>query len=311
MFLNTLLLICGLLLLVKGADFFINGASAVAKRFKIPEIIIGLTIVALGTSAPEVSVSVGSALKGLGAVAIGNVLGSNIINVLLILGLTSSICALRLQKNSVKYEIPFLIFITIVLAFVGFYFHNLNRIFGLLLLLLFSSYLIYLFIVAKNTTNSDNSEVEKKQQNLLVSFCFIILGLSGLVYGSNLTIDSAISIAKVFEISDRVIGLTVVAIGTSLPELVTCVVAAIKKQPDIAIGNIVGSNIFNILFVLGVTIVINPVNFEKSFLFDALVGIVSIILLFAFTVFDRKLNRIEGLSFLVIYIFYLIYLLAR
>ena len=308
MIVNILVLIAGLVLLIEGADFFIKGASSLALKFKIPQIIIGLTIVAMGTSAPEASVSINSALKGVTGVTIGNVLGSNIINVMLILGLTSAICALKLQKNSVKYEMPFLLFITSLMCGVGYYFQVLNRVSGLVLLLLFGVFFVYLFKMAKNMPQE---EEPTKILNPILMLIFIVGGMSALVWGSDLTVNSAIEIAHQLNISDRIIGLTVVAIGTSLPELVTCAIAAIKKQPDIAVGNIIGSNIFNILFVLGVTCAISPVAFDKAFIFDGIVAIVSTILLFIFTCFDRKLNRYEGILFLLMYFAYVTYLVLK
>lgn len=306
---SILIFIGGLILMICGADYFVKGASSLALRFKIPQIVIGLTIVAMGTSAPEVCISVSSALKGSTGVAIGNVLGSNIVNVLLILGLASAICALKLEKNSVKYEIPFLILITAFLCGFGYYFENLDRTFGLILLGLFALFFIYLFKVAKDMNSNEENEV--KQMSFVKIFLFIIGGIAALVYGSDVSVNSAINIAHQLNISERIIGLTVVAIGTSLPELVTSVVAAIKKQPDIAVGNIVGSNIFNILLVLGVTCSISPVFFDKAFIFDAIVAIISVILLFIFTVCDRKLNRIEGIFFLILYVAYTAYVIVK
>ena len=304
---NLLILVAGLILLIKGADFFIKGASSIAQKFKIPQIIIGLTIVAMGTSAPEASVSISSALKGSAGVAIGNVLGSNIINILLILGLTSAICALKLQKATVKFEMPFLFFITLLLCAMGYFYHSINRIGALILLLLFVVFLIYLFKIAQS--NQDEEVQQDKCENIFKMILFVVGGLCALVYGSNLTVDSAINIAKMLNVSERIIGLTIVAIGTSLPELVTCVIAALKKQPDIAIGNIVGSNIFNILFVLGVTCLITPVAFDSAFFFDAIIAIVSVILLYLFTCRDKYLTRIEGVGFLLFYGVYLYYLI--
>lgn len=308
MIVNILLFILGLILMIYGADFFVKGASSLALKFKIPQIIIGLTIVAMGTSAPEACISIVSALKGSTGVAIGNVLGSNIVNILLILGITSAICALKLEKNSVKYEIPFLVLITLLLCAFGYYFNILDKLFGLILITLFCLFFVYLFKIAKN---SEQNEENTAQLNLFKMTIFIIGGLLALVYGSDLTVNSAIYIAHKLNIAERIIGLTIVAIGTSLPELVTSVVAAIKKQPDIAVGNIVGSCVFNILFVLGLTCLISPVAFDRAFIFDGIIAIISIILLFIFTCCDRKLTRSEGVFFLFLYIIYLIYIILK
>lgn len=310
MIVSILILIIGLVLLIKGADFFIKGASALAMKFKIPQIVIGLTIVAMGTSAPEASVSINSALKGVTGVAIGNVFGSNIANVLLILGLTSAICALKLQKNSVKYEMPFVFLITVLLCGAGYYLHTLDRVCGLIMLLLFGAFLAYLFKMAQSSKDEELEDLPKPMHPFMMFVC-IVGGLAALVYGSDLTVNSAIDIAHRLSISDRIIGLTIVAIGTSLPELVTCVIAALKKQPDLAVGNIIGSNIFNILFVLGLTCVIQPVGFDPAFILDGIVAVISIMLLFAYTCGDRKLTRWEGCSLLVLYAIYLGYLIIK
>lgn len=310
MLLCILILVIGLVLLIKGADFFIKGASSLALKFKIPQIVIGLTIVAMGTSAPEASVSINSALKGITGVAIGNVLGSNIVNVLLILGLTSAICALKLQKNSVKYEMPFVFFITLLLCGAGYYLQTLDRVCGVIMLLLFGAFLAYLFKMAQSSKDEPQENLPKPMSPWMM-LIYIIGGLAALVYGSDLTVNSAIDIAHRLSISDRIIGLTIVAIGTSLPELVTCVIAALKKQPDLAVGNIIGSNIFNILFVLGLTCVIQPVGFDPAFILDGIVAIISVILLFAYTIGDRKLTRWEGCSLLMLYAVYLGYLIVK
>lgn len=312
MFLNILILIIGITLLIKGADFFIIGASELARKFKIPQIVIGLTIVAMGTSAPEASVSINSALKGITGVAIGNIFGSNIANILLILGLTSAICALKLQKNSVKFEMPFVIFISTLLCYAGYYLKTLNRLSGVVMLLLFGFFLGYLYKVAKSNAEENNENKENEtHKNIFLMLLLIIGGLGALVYGSDLTVNSAVNIAHILNISDRIIGLTIVAIGTSLPELVTCIIAALKKQPDLAVGNIIGSNIFNILFVLGVTCTIKPIAFDSAFLIDGIIMILSVVLLFACTYNDRKLSRFEGIVFLSFYIIYLGYLIFK
>ena len=308
MLLSLLILIVGLVFLSKGADYFIEGASSLAEKFKIPSIIIGLTIVAMGTSAPEACVSINSALKGINGVAIGNAIGSNIANILLILGITAAICTLKLKRNTVKYEIPFVIFITILFCFMGYYFGEINRICATILLILFMLFFAYLF---KSAKENNSAEEETKKLSTFKIILFIIGGLAALVYGSDLTVNSSINIAHILNISDRIIGLTIVAIGTSLPELVTSIIAALKKQPDIAIGNIVGSSIFNILFVLGITAVIKPIPFNNEFLFDGTVAIIAAILLFLCTIRDRALTRIEGIFFFAVYLIYLTYLIIK
>lgn len=308
MIISLILLAIGFVLLTKGADYFIEGASAVAFKFKIPSIIIGLTIVAMGTSAPEAAVSIASALKGANGVAIGNVLGSNIANIFLILGITASICALTIQKNTIKYEIPFVSFITILLCVFGYYFGAVNRLCALILLILFVLFLFYLYKIAHNIEEPDE---EASKLSGIKIVLFLIGGLFALVWGSDLTVNSAIDIAHRLNISDRIIGLTIVAFGTSLPELATCIIAARKKQADIAIGNIIGSNIFNILFVLGIAGIIYPIQFAKEFLFDGMIALFAAILLFVATCKTKLLSRFWGILFLVLYLIYIGYLIIK
>jgi len=301
-------LILGFTFLAKGADYFVEGASAIALRFKIPAIIIGLTIVAMGTSAPEAFVSINSAIKGIDGVAIGNVLGSNIMNIFLILGVTSMICALPIQKNTMKYEIPFVAFITILLCAMGYYFQSVTRICAVVLSIIFAFFLFYLFKIAKNVEEVDENAAKLSG---IKTILYVVGGLAGLCYGSDWTVNASIDIAHRLNISDRIIGLTIVAIGTSLPELVTCIIAAMKKQTDIAIGNIVGSNIFNILFVLGISGVIMPIKFNKAFLFDGAIALLAVILLFLLTLKTKVLTKLSGLTFVIIYIIYLTYLIIK
>ncbi len=308
MLLSIVLLIIGLVLLSKGADFFIDGASNLALKFKIPQIIVGLTVVAMGTSAPEAFVSINSALKGVNGVAIGNIIGSNIANIFLILGVTAAICALPIKNNTIKYEIPFVGFITVILLVTGHFFGAVDRIGALVLLVLFGLFFIYLFKASKNNNEFD---VEEKQIGIIKILLYITGGLIALVYGSDMTVNSAVDIAHRLNVSDRIIGLTVIAFGTSLPELITCIVAAYKKQTDLAVGNIIGSNIFNILFVLGITGMIQPVEFSKAFYFDSIVAIFAVVLLFIYTFKSKILKRWQGISFLILYFAYLTVLIVK
>ncbi len=305
---SFLLLILGFVLMVKGADFFIEGASSLALKLKIPQIVIGLTIVAMGTSAPEAAVSITSALKDTAGIAIGNVVGSNIVNVLLILGVTAIMTTLPIQKNTIKYEIPFTCFVSVLLVWMGYYFHIINRLCAFIFIVLFVLFLLYLLKIAKNV-----EEVDENASNLsgVKVALFVIGGILALVWGSDLTVNNAIQIAHKIGVSDRIIGLTVVAIGTSLPELVTCIIAAIKKQADLAIGNIIGSNIFNILFVLGLAGLIQPMKFERAFLFDGIIMVLAILLLFIYTVKKRHLTRLQGISFLLLYIVYTVCMVLK
>ena len=306
MLLNTILLIVGFVLLVRGADAFVDGATALAHRFNIPEIIIGLTVVAMGTSAPEAAVSISAAIRDVGGVAIGNVLGSNIANVLLILGVSALVTPLLFSPKTIKYEIPFVIFITIVLMWFGLRYGMVNRAVAGVLLGLFCVFLGYMYFTARD----EMLDATKKQK---MSFgkmiLFLVIGLVALVYGSDLTVKSATNLAEIFGVPNRVIGLTLVAFGTSLPELVTCVIAARKKRTGLIIGNIIGSNIFNILFVLGMAGLFAPIPFEYAFANDAAISVVVMTMLWLFAIYEQKLTRSMGIFFLACYAGYLMYLI--
>ena len=301
------ILIVGFVMLVKGSDWFVDGVSGIAERFGIPQLVIGLTIVAMGTSAPEAAVSITAALKGNAGITIGNIVGSNILNILIILGITGVITTVAVSLSTLKYEIPYLIGITIVLMFMGMTGKSINRIEGIILWLLFIVYLGYLFIMAKN----GRSEVdeEKKNEGMVKMAAASVLGGVLIIWGSSLTVDSAGYIAKVFGMSDRFIGLTIVALGTSLPELFTSVTAAIKGKADIAIGNIVGSNIFNILFVIGTTALITPVVFEPKFVIDTIISALAAVLLIVSVVRTKSLRRPWGVIMLAGYAAYFVYLI--
>ena len=305
MLLSIILLIIGFVLLVRGADTFVDGATAIARRWHIPEIVIGLTIVAMGTSAPEAAVSITSAFQGANGVAIGNVFGSNIANILLILGVTSAICALTVVKNTVRYEIPFVGFITLLLMWMGWRYGMISHGGAAVLCGLFLAFLAYLFVMSKGTPSDDLPPA--KQMSIAKILLYIIGGIIALVFGSNLTVNSAVDIAHALNVSDRIIGLTIVAFGTSLPELVTCIIAALKKESDIAIGNIVGSNIFNILFVLGIAGLIHTIPFDRAFLIDGAFAMLAVILLFAAVARTGKLSRAMGVFFVLLYIAYIGY----
>lgn len=310
--LQILLLVVGFVLLMKGADWFVDGAADIADRLGIPQLVIGLTIVAMGTSLPEAAVSISAALKGgeTVAITIGNVLGSNIINVLVILGLTSVICAIPVQKSTAYVEIPFTILITLIFAGLGLWNHMLDRIDGGILWALMIVYLIYLFRMAKKGNgNAEEEKKDGKKKPVWLLPIMVIGGAAMIVFGSDVTVNAASKLAAAFGMDERFIGLTIVAFGTSLPELVTSVTAALKGKTDIAIGNIVGSNIFNILFVAGTTALIKPVEYADSFLIDSLVAIGAITLLFLCVVKDRKLGRIGGLIMLLGYAGYFISIL--
>lgn len=297
---NIILLVLGFILLLKGADWFVDGASNIASRFGIPQLIIGLTIVAMGTSLPEAFVSITAALKSNAAITIGNVVGSNILNVGIILGVTALIRSLHIQNSTIKYEMPFMMLVTLVLILQGID-NTISRFDGIVLWLFFLGYLYYIFKMSKNQME----ETEIKKTNPF----FIPLGLICLMVGSNLAVDAATNIAISLGVSQRFIGLTIVALGTSLPELVTSVTAARKGNADIAIGNIIGSNIFNILFVVGSSALITPVPFESHFVIDSFVAILIGLVLYICTKKTRVLDKKAGKLLLVTYSIYFIYLL--
>lgn len=304
---QLLLLVVGFCLLMKGADWFVEGASGIADKFGIPQLVIGLTIVAIGTSLPEAAVSISAALKGSAEITIGNVVGSNIMNILVILGLTSVIRAIAVQKSTVKYEIPFVIIVTVILGLLGLFDNSVGRIDGILLWVLMGVYMVYLIKMAKKGTDSEEEQKDKKLPvwRLLL---MVVVGAVMIVLGSDVTVDAATQLATIFGMSERFIGLTIVALGTSLPELVTSVTAAVKGKSDIAMGNIVGSNIFNILFVVGTTAVITPVVYSETFLVDSLIAVGAAILLFLCVLRKQKLTRVGGAVMLFSYAAYFVYL---
>lgn len=306
---QILFLIIGFVFLMKGADWFVDGASAFAGKLGIPQIVIGLTIVAFGTSAPEAAVSITAALNKSADLAISNVVGSNILNVLLILGVASIITPLAIKKNTFRYEIPFVAIITLLLLGLGLWGHDISRIDGIIFLLLMCAFMVYLIFVAKSEKNSSDEETPVKKMAVWKMIVFILVGGAGIIFGSQITVNSATEIARHFGMSERLIGLTIIAFGTSLPELITSVIAAIKKNADIAIGNVVGSNIFNILFVLGLTAVISPINYANAFIVDNIMALVAMILLFFCVLKNKKLGRIGGIIMLLSYAAYFVFFL--
>lgn len=305
-----LLLIVGFALLMKGADIFVDGSSALADRMGIPQIVIGLTIVAFGTSAPEAAISITAGIKGSADLAVSNVVGSNILNVLVILGLSSVISPLAIQKNTLKYEIPFTALVTLLLLGLGIWGNAVGRLDGVIFLLFMAAFMVYLVMMSKkNKPAADAEDKTADKMPVWKIILYIILGGAAIVFGSQLTVDSATEIATYFGMSDRLIGLTIVAFGTSLPELITSVTAAIKHKADIAIGNIVGSNIFNILFVLGTTAVITPVEYTSAFIFDNLAALAAMVMLFVCVVKNKKLTRPGGIIMLLSYAAYFVYII--
>lgn len=303
--LQVLLLIIGFAMLVKGADFFVDGAAGIATKFGIPQLVVGLTIVAMGTSAPEAAVSITGAMNKAADIAIGNVIGSNILNILIILGITGVITTVAVQKSTLMIEMPFMLAITVLLIILGMSGNQLTFIEGIIFWLLFIAYLVYLYFLAKKGTEEETVE-ERPVWKLIL---FVIAGGIVVVWGANISVSAATAIAEGIGISERFIGLTIVALGTSLPELVASVTAAKKGNADIAIGNIVGSNIFNILFVLGTSALITPIPYQSNFLVDGIVAVAAGVLLWVATIRKKELNRMWGVVMLIAYAGYFAYLL--
>lgn len=318
MLLQIGLLLAGFVILIKGADFLVSGSSSIAKKFNISNLAIGLTVVALGTSMPELIVSLISAIDGKGDAAFGNVIGSNIFNLLLILGVSGMIYPLVVQKKTIKNEVPIsLLAAMVMMVLVNDNFFDersspiLSRLDSLILLILFGFFLLYVYRSMTRTSDVEEGPPIKVYSSW-ISGVLVITGLLMLIGGGKLVVDNAIYIAQDLGLSERLIGLTILAAGTSLPELATSAVAAYRKNADIAIGNVVGSNIFNLLFILGTTGIINPINYNNALNFDVTIMIVStlVVMIFMFTLNRRKLDRWEAFMLLTGYIAYTIFLIG-
>lgn len=311
---SVILIIIGFILLIKGADFLVDGSSNIAKKFHIPEIIIGLTIVSIGTSMPELFVSITSALDGYSDMAIGNVVGSNISNLLLILGLSTVIKAIVFKRETRLIEIPICLFITIVFMVLANIGQDITRIDAIILIVLFVIFIIYTIIMAfkgekfdSKDTNMEMTKVEEEKGTTISNIFYVILGIIALKFGGDLTVNNSVELAKYFNLSEKIISLTILAVGTSLPELVTSVSAAIKGKSDIAIGNILGSNIFNILLIIGVSALINPITYNLSYNKDMIILIIATLILALFPVIPpkNKMSRMNGIIYLILYVGYI------
>lgn len=314
-----LLLVLGFIFLIKGADLFVEGASSIASKIGVSQMLIGLTIVSFGTSAPEAAVSIGASLNGSNGIALGNILGSNIFNSLFVLGASSMIMSMKVQKDTIKKEIPFVFLANVVLLILmldkmltGRSENVLDRGDGLILLSFFAIFLYYLVQMA--IKNRKMGEIEENKEELLPtgkSIIFIIVGIIGIFFGGEWVVSSSSKVASTFGLSDELIGLTIVAIGTSLPELVTSVVAAKKGKNDIAVGNVVGSNIFNVLAILGTSVVIHPIKVSAFSIYDTIIVTVVTGILFLYLFFDGKISRKEGVSLTIFYLIYMGYIIMR
>ncbi|MBE6543782.1 MAG: calcium/sodium antiporter [Ruminococcaceae bacterium] len=312
LFLNILFLAIGMVLLVKGADFFVDGSSKIAKAIKIPSLIIGLTLVSMGTSAPEASVSINSAISGMNDMSLGNVVGSDIFNTLLILGISALIVPLAISRDMKKYDIPIMVGLYIVLMVLGFVItpYKLDRIESIIMLVLFVAYMFFLVLRAKKSGAQEEIKEEKKSP-LWKNIIFAVLGLAGIIWGGDIVVDNASELAIALGMSEALVGLTIVAVGTSLPELVTSIIASLKKEDDIAIGNVIGSNIFNIIFILGFSSTIKPLTLTNDALFDLIVMLISGVLVLAVSLTSKNMKRWHGIIFMLGYVAYLGYIIYR
>ena len=304
-----ILLIVGFVLLIKGSDFFVDGSSNIASILKIPTLIVGLTIVAFGTSAPEAAVSITSSLSGNNALAVSNVIGSNLFNMMLIIGLCALLRELKIGRDVLNKDLPFLVVITAILSGFIIIGWSISRIEGILLLLLIIGYISYLVYSAKNTKEAQI--VEKPKMGLLRSIIYIVGGVAGIIIGADFVVDSASYIAMAFGMSETLVGLTIVAIGTSLPELVTSLTALKKDENQLIIGNVIGSNIFNILFVLGASGAISPIKINPNMIVDIALMLGVTILFFIFGKTQDKYDKKEGFILVALFIAYMAFAIMR
>ncbi|QJA07746.1 calcium/sodium antiporter [Romboutsia sp. CE17] len=315
---SFLILIIGFIFLIKGADIFVEGAASIARKFNVPSMIIGLTIVAMGTSAPEAAVSITSSLAGQNDMSVANVVGSNFFNILMVLGVSSIIAKLPVQKDTIKKDAPFLIIVSTLLLLFGLNL-KISRIEGVILLALFTYFLIDTIKSAKKSSNKSDSDEIAATSDIEVSdevsmpktILVCIVGIVGIVLGGDMVVNSATSIATSFGMSANLVGLTIVAVGTSLPEFVTSIVAIKKGETEIAIGNVIGSNIFNILFVLGLATTIYPITISMFALIDVIFMVAITVLLYLFMKKDYSLVKKQGFIFVAVYIAYMIYTIIR
>lgn len=314
------LLVVGFVLLIKGADFFVEGSSGIAKKLKVPSLIIGLTIVAMGTSLPECAVSVAAAISGNNALAVSNVVGSNIFNLMVVCGFCAVITPLAVGKKTLKQEFPFSVLMAALLLVLGYIGMSVGRIDGVILLIFFALFMFWMVRSALKartagitTDASEEADEIERAKPIPVWLClvYIVGGAAAIAFGGDMVVDSASAIAAAFGLSQNLIGLTIVAMGTSLPELVTSIVAARKNEVDMALGNVIGSNIFNILFVLGIAAAISPVAFIMENVIDIVVLIAMSIMVLLFAWSRQKINRIEGAIMLLSYAGYMVYICMR
>ena len=306
---QIVLLIVGFVLLIKGSDFFVDGSSNIASILKIPTLIVGLTIVAFGTSAPEAAVSITSSLTGNNALAVSNIIGSNLFNMMLIVGLCALLNELKIGRDVIKIDLPFLVIITAILSAIIFIGWNISQIEGILLLIIIIGYISFLVYNAKKSKESEI--VEKPKMSLLRSVIYIVLGIAAIAIGGDLVVDSASYIAIAFGMSETLVGLTIVAMGTSLPELVISLTALKKDENQLVIGNVIGSCIFNILFVLGASSAISPIAINPNMVVDIMLMLVVTILFYIFGKTQDKYDKKEGAILVGLFIIYMAFAILR
>ncbi len=314
---SFILLVVGFFLLIKGADLFVEGAASIAKKFNVPAMVIGLTIVAMGTSAPEAAVSITSSLAGQNDMSVANVVGSNFFNILMVLGVSSIIAKLPVEKNTIKKDGPFLLIVSVLLLIFGINL-NISRVEGIIFLVLFTYFLINTVKTAKNSNNNVEEEAaiaaeveDVVEFSIFKTILLSLIGIAGIIFGGDLVVDSATKIATTLGMSANLVGLTIVAVGTSLPEFVTSIVAIKKGETEIAIGNVIGSNLFNILLVLGLATVIKPINISILALIDIVFMVIITVLLYLFMKKDNCLVKKHGIILVAIYIAYMAYTIIR
>ena len=312
------LLLIGFVFLIKGADFFVDGASSVAKRLRVPTLIIGMTIVAMGTSLPELSVSVAASMAGSNTLAISNVIGSNIFNLMVVLGLSAVIASMYVSEETLKKDYPFSVACAVLLLVLGYAGMELSRVDGVIFLVIFVGFILTQVLTAlrarkasleAGTAGTDEAEI--KDIPVWRSILYIVGGAAAVKFGGDWVVDSAVTIARTFGLSETLIGLTIVALGTSLPELVTSVMAARKNELDMAVGNVIGSNVFNILMILGVAAAISPIPFITENIVDIAVLLGFSLLTWIFCLTKKKLARLEGVVMLICYAVYMVYICVR
>ena len=317
---SAIILVIGFVLLIKGADFFVEGSSSVAKKFNVPSLIIGMTIVAMGTSLPELAVSVTASMTGNNTLAVSNVAGSNIFNLMVVCGACALFAPLTIEKNTLLKEFPFSIICAGLLVVLGFLGMSLGRVDGIIFLVIFIVYLLWMIRSAKQARNAGD-KLEEEEEELIEEeikilpmwkcLLFIVGGMIAIKFGGDFVVDGASSIAAGFGLSQTLIGLTIVALGTSLPELVTSIVAARKDEVDMALGNVIGSNIFNILLILGVAAAISPITFLMENIIDIVILIVMSLVVWIFAWTSKEINRKEGIAMLLMYAVYMVYICIR